>query len=262
MPPPDLRHAPGQRHCATFGSSATAQLLPTMADRYEDWDQLVAAAVPPACPAPPNQNRSPPVTTPPKKLIRIGAMGTHSTGKSLLIRRIETELRDRDIPVQRTSHLGRRAALVPLPKMQHHTVDSTRWVLATGIADEVAAAARLDDAPVRVVLSDRASWDALAYFRAALQWRGESVPRTDREALHRLACAPDPYDLLFATVLDTSLPLPMHDYDDRYRKLVDHQTHALLHEENIPYVRVTSHHASQELAIEHALQLCGTEALV
>ncbi|MEV7205270.1 MULTISPECIES: AAA family ATPase [unclassified Streptomyces] len=203
------------------------------------------------------------VTTPATKLIRIGVMGTHSTGKSLVMRRIEMELRGRDIPVQRTGHLGRRAALVPLPKMQHHTVDSTRWVLATGIADEVAAAARLDDAPVRVVLADRACWDALAYFRAALQWRGESVSRTDREALHRLACAPDPYDLLFATVLDTGLPVqPKHDYDDRYRKLVDHHTHALLHEENIPYVRVTSHHASQELAIEHALQLCGTEALV
>ncbi|MCD9881094.1 AAA family ATPase [Streptomyces guryensis] len=199
----------------------------------------------------------------PKNLIRIGVMGTHSTGKSLLMRRIEMELRARDIPVQRTGHLGRRAALVPLPKMQNHTVDSTRWVLATGIADEIAAAARLDDAPVRVVLADRACWDALAYFRAALEWRGEAVPRTDREALHRLAAAHTPYDLLFATVLDPDQPIkPKHDYDARYRTLVDHHTHALLREENVPYVRVTSDDTSKALAIMQALQLCGTEALV
>lgn len=203
------------------------------------------------------------VTTNPTKLIRIGVMGTHSTGKSLLMRRIEMELRGRDIPVERTGRLGRRAALVPLPKMQHHTVESTRWVLATGIADEVAAAARLDDAPMRVVLADRACWDALAYFRAALEWRGESVPRTDREALHRLATAHTPYDLLFATVLDPDLPVkPKHDYDHRYRMLVDHHTHALLREESIPYVRVTGDDDSQTAAIERALQLCGTEALV
>ncbi|MFE9121401.1 AAA family ATPase [Streptomyces sp. NPDC007172] len=195
------------------------------------------------------------------QLIRIGVMGTHSTGKTLLMRRIEMELRGRDIPVARTGSLGRRAALVPLPKMHRHTTDSTRWVMATGIADEIAAAARLDaDAPVRVVLADRAGWDALAYHRAALEWRGETPMRTEREALHRLAGAQDPYDLLFATVLDPDMPIaPKHDYDERYRKLVDRHTHALLRDENLRYVRVTGHEDSKELAIEHALQLCCTD---
>ncbi|MFJ2400392.1 hypothetical protein ACIOUE_03750 [Streptomyces xanthochromogenes] len=203
------------------------------------------------------------MTTTSTKLIRIGVMGTHSTGKSLLMRRIEMELRGLDIPVQRTGQLGRRAALVPLPKMQHHTVESTRWVLATGMADEIAATAREDDAPVRVVLADRACWDALAYFRAALEWRGASVPRTDREALHQLAAAHTPYDLLFATVLDPSIPVqPKHDYDARYRVLVDHHTHMLLREDSIPHLRVTADDDSQTAAIERALQLCGKEALV
>ncbi|MEU4179477.1 hypothetical protein [Streptomyces sp. NPDC026589] len=49
-------------------------------------------------------------------LIRIGVMGTHSTGKSLLMRRTEMELRGWDIPVARTGGLGRRAAKVPLPR--------------------------------------------------------------------------------------------------------------------------------------------------
>lgn len=197
-------------------------------------------------------------------LIRIGVMGTHSTGKSLLMRRIEMELRGLDIPVARTGGLGRRAAQVPLPKMHNHTVESTRWVLATGIADEVAAAASLDpSAPVRVVLADRACWDALAYYRAALEWRGDTAPRTDRESLHRLAAAHAPYDLLFATALNTTIPVkPKHDYDDRYRRLVDQHAHALLREENLPHVRVSAREDSKELAIAHALHLCTTEALV
>ncbi|MFJ6574168.1 AAA family ATPase [Streptomyces sp. NPDC091292] len=195
-------------------------------------------------------------------LLRIGVMGAHSTGKTLLMRRIERELRGRDTAVVRTGRLGRRAALVPLPKMQHHTVDSTKWVIATGIADEIAAAVRLEQGPVQVVLADRACWDALAYFRAAQEWRRQPSPRADRESLHRLASAHGhEYHLILATVLDPDLPVEhKHDYDARYRTLVDRHTHALLREENIPHVRVTSDPASQELAIEHALQLCMTQA--
>ncbi|MFE7467663.1 AAA family ATPase [Streptomyces sp. NPDC057499] len=195
------------------------------------------------------------VTTPP---IRIGVTGTHSTGKTLLLRRIEMELFALDIAVARTGQLGRRAALVPLPKMQHHTADSTRWVIATGIADEVAAAARpVGDTPVRVVLADRACWDAIGYFRAAQEWSGCTTHRTEREALHRLAAANPPYDLLLTTVLDPHLPVRRkHDYDPRYRQLVDHHTHALLREENLPHLRVTSDPASQQRAVDRAVQLC------
>ncbi|MFJ4686216.1 AAA family ATPase [Streptomyces sp. NPDC088789] len=198
------------------------------------------------------------------RLIRIGIMGAPSTGKTLLMRRIEMELRGLDIAVARTGRLGRRAALVPLPKMQHHTIDSTRWIIATGIADEVAATTSLgNDAPVRVVLADRACWDAISYFRAAQEWNGQIVPRAGGESLYRLAAAHDPYDLLFATVLDPDLPVrPKHDYDARYRTLVDHHTHALLREENLPCTPVTGDHASQQRAIEKALQLCRTEAPV
>ncbi|MEV7091068.1 AAA family ATPase [Streptomyces sp. NPDC093085] len=194
--------------------------------------------------------------------LRIGVMGAPSTGKTLLMRRIETELRDQGIPVARTGKLGRRAALVPLPKMQHHTVVSTTWVIATGIADEMAVTARLEHGPVQVVLADRACWDALAYFRAAQEWHRQSAPEADREAPHRLASAHGrTYDLLLATVLDPTLPVERkHGHDARYRTLVDRHTHDLLREENIRYVRVTSAPASQELAIEHARQLCATEA--
>ncbi|MFJ2818525.1 exonuclease domain-containing protein [Streptomyces sp. NPDC087294] len=56
---PDLSGAPGQRHRATFDAYATARLLLTMAARYESWDQLVAAAVPPGLPGAPEPEQEP-----------------------------------------------------------------------------------------------------------------------------------------------------------------------------------------------------------
>ncbi|WP_406153212.1 3'-5' exonuclease [Streptomyces sp. NBC_01023] len=50
---PDLSEAPAQRHRATFDAFATAQLLIIMAKRYETWDQVVVAAVPPTLPGAP-----------------------------------------------------------------------------------------------------------------------------------------------------------------------------------------------------------------
>ncbi|MGI5397140.1 3'-5' exonuclease [Streptomyces sp. CA-251251] len=56
---PDLREAPGARHRATFDAFATAQLLIAMASRYDTWDQLVTAAVPPGLPGAPEPERDP-----------------------------------------------------------------------------------------------------------------------------------------------------------------------------------------------------------
>ncbi|MCX4826053.1 3'-5' exonuclease [Streptomyces sp. NBC_01142] len=47
----DLSGAPAVgRHRATYDAYATAQLLTAMANHYDTWDQLVAAAVPPGLP--------------------------------------------------------------------------------------------------------------------------------------------------------------------------------------------------------------------
>lgn len=199
------------------------------------------------------------VTTP--SPIRIGVMGAHSTGKTTLLKRIEMELRGHGIPVARTGKLGRRAALVPLPKMQHHTAASTEWIIAQGIADEIAAAARPDFEPIQVVLADRAAWDALSYFHAAMEWRQETPNRLERERLHLLASTQAPkYNLLLATVLDPTLPVEhKHDYDARYRTLVDRHTHKLLAKNEIPHQNVTSAPNSQAHAVERALRLCLNE---
>ncbi|MFH8492220.1 3'-5' exonuclease [Streptomyces longisporoflavus] len=56
---PDLSQAPAHRHRATYDTYATAQILIAMAHRYETWDQLVAAAVPPGLPGAPPPAQDP-----------------------------------------------------------------------------------------------------------------------------------------------------------------------------------------------------------
>lgn len=196
------------------------------------------------------------VTTP--QPIRIGVMGTHSTGKTTLLKRIEMELRAHGIPVARTGRLGKRAALAGLSKMQHHTAASTEWIITQGIADEIAAAARPNPEPIQVVLADRAAFDALAYFHAAQQWRHETPDPLEHERLRLLASTQaQKYNLLLATVVDPAQPVESkHDYDPGYRALVNHHTHVLLAKDKIPHQRVTSDPGSQARAVEDALQLC------
>lgn len=200
------------------------------------------------------------VTTP--QPVRIGVMGTHSTGKTTLLKRIEMELRAHGIPVTRTGRLGKRAALTGLPKMQHHTAASTEWIITQGIADEIAATAHPGPEPIQVILADRAVWDALAHFHAAQAWRQETPDPLECERLRLLTSTQaQKYHLLLATVLDEALPVESkHDYDARYRALVDHHTHAFLAEDEIPHQRVTSDPDSQAHAVELALQLCLNQA--
>ncbi|MFE3881896.1 AAA family ATPase [Streptomyces lydicus] len=195
-----------------------------------------------------------------QKPICIGVLGTHSTGKTALLRRIEMELRGHGLTVARTGRLAKRAAGIGLPKMMRHTVQSTEWIITQGIADEIACAAQGAD----VVLADRAAFDALAYLRAALEFRGERLPRLENERLLLLASTQLPkYDLLLATVLDESVPVDeSHDYDPEYRRLVDRHTHSLLAGEQILHQRVTSDSDSQASAVERALRLCLREAAV
>jgi len=192
-----------------------------------------------------------------KPPVRIGVLGTHSTGKTTLLKRIEMELRGHGVTVARTGRLAKRAAAIGLPKMQHHTAASTEWIITQGIADEIAATAGGAD----VVLLDCATYDALAYWRAALEFRSATPHRTDTERLLAIAASQaTKYDLLFATVLNPDLPAdPGHDYDPHFRRLVDRHAHALLAEENIPHQRVISEEHSRTAAVEEALRLCLKE---
>ncbi len=185
---------------------------------------------------------------------RIAVLGTHSTGKTTLLKRIEIQLRGHGLTVTRTGRPDKHAAAAGLPKMQHHTARSTEWTIAQGILDETQAAAQSVD----VMLIDRAAHNAVAYFEAAMAYRAQTPPRLERERLLTLASTQLPkYDLLFATVLDPSMPVDTrHDYDPGFRRLVDDRIHRLLANDVIPHQRVTSDPDSQAHAVDVAVQHC------
>ncbi|WP_282795209.1 hypothetical protein [Streptomyces sp. CC224B] len=195
--------------------------------------------------------------------IRIGVLGTHSTGKTLLLKRIESSS-NASKPVCATT-----ACSWPAPASSPNgppdsacprcstTVTSTEWIITQGIADELAAIGQGAD----VVLAGRAPLDALAYLRAAAEYRGEILHRRELERLRQLTTTQIPqYRLLLATVLDPALPVDTrHTYDPRYRALVNSHVHQLLDEEDIDHQRVTSDPDSHARAVEWALQLCVKE---
>lgn len=194
--------------------------------------------------------------TPTAAPVRIGITGTHSTGKTLLLKRIEMELRSHGVAVARTGRLAKRAAALGFPKMHHHTAASTEWIICQGTADILAAEAQGAD----VVLVDRAPIDALAYYNAALEYRDERADPLEHERLRLLAATQHPtFTLLLATVLNPDIPALAadgHPYDPHYRTLVDAHIHTLLAEDHLDHVRVTSTPSSIDAAIARAVSLC------
>lgn len=190
--------------------------------------------------------------------ICIAVTGTHSTGKTTLLRRLEMELRAAGRTVARTSgSLAARAAALGFPKLQQQTADTTAWIVSAGVCAELEAGLT---APV--VLVDRSSLDPLAYFLAAAEARGEKPAAADVDRLRTLARAQaQAYTLLFATILDPAMPLGDHrDRDPHYRQAVDRHLHRLLAELRIPHQPVHNTAADQEAAIRTALAVSGCEA--
>ncbi|MFE0420118.1 hypothetical protein [Streptomyces tendae] len=97
-----------------------------------------------------------------------------------------------------------------------------------------------------------------------MAFRSETPARLERERLLTLASTQLPkYDLLFATVLDESLPVDTsHDHDAAFRRLVDDRVHQLLANDVIPHQRVTSAPDSQAHVVDIAVQRRLKEELV
>jgi hypothetical protein len=178
------------------------------------------------------------VVTPP----RVYIAGTHATGKTTLARRIEMELRAGGLIVARTGGLATRAAAAGFPKMTRHTAQSTEWIITAG------AAARLEaERSADVVIVDGTPYDALAYYRAALQHRCERPESATAARLTDLARLHTSLPTCFlATVLDPAQPLdqePAKDADwanAAFRAAVHQHLHQLLAEHDLPHLRVPS----------------------
>ncbi|MFI1868910.1 AAA family ATPase [Streptomyces jumonjinensis] len=175
------------------------------------------------------------MTTP----IRIALSGTHSTGKTTLLRRLEMELRANGRTVARTpASFAAKAAELGFPKLQNQTPECTEWIIAASAAAAAEATLTAD-----VVLIDRSALDPVAYYLAALECSGQQPDPDITERLAGLVKAHIAgYGALVATVLDPAIPLgDSRDRDLDYRAAVDRHIHALLAEHQIPHQRITGH---------------------
>jgi len=184
--------------------------------------------------------------------VRIAITGTHSTGKSTLLRRLEMELRAVGHAVARTtSSLAQKAADMGFPKMHQQTANTTRWIMSAGICAEMEATLTAD-----VVLVDRSTIDPLAYYLATLEHLEQPMHSEQVGELTTIATAHAAgYDLLLATQLDPAVPLgPHRDRDPDYRARVDHHIHTILGQHAIPHTLVANTDTSRDAAIQAALQ--------
>ncbi|WP_214406245.1 AAA family ATPase [Pseudonocardia lacus] len=181
--------------------------------------------------------------------VTIAVAGTHSTGKTTFLARLAHRLRQRHLEVATVADLGEQALRTGLGILHSHTYASTLWIMARGISHEVATWPHVD-----VLLVDRPVPDALGYYLAALDHRGESPDPVALGHLRTLAAQHScHYDLTFRTTLDPTAPLGTdkpRDTDSRYRRLADHHVGQVLVELAIPHRLLPAH--GHDSAITHA----------
>lgn len=147
------------------------------------------------------------------RCLKVAVGGTHSTGKTEFISKVADRLRFKGIFCSIVSDLAGRC---PLPILRNHTVESTLWIVATGIAEEIAAAHKS-----QVVLVDRPVVDAWAYLMAVTSREatfGASPGIVTLEAAIR-NWVPT-YAVIYKTVVDMSVPIEddqNRDLDSSYR---------------------------------------------
>ncbi|WP_378735560.1 AAA family ATPase [Nocardia brasiliensis] len=166
--------------------------------------------------------------------VTIALTGTHSTGKTTWLKRLASELRRDRIEVAMVADLGIHAQSIGLPILFDHTWASTLWIITRGISNEIEAWTKAD-----VVLIDRSVPDALAYYEAALEYRGQPADPHRIEHLEDLVanhCFN--YDLTLRTILDPCLPLGVskpRDTDIEFRALADRHVEKVLNRLDIDH---------------------------
>jgi GTPase SAR1 family protein len=135
--------------------------------------------------------------------IKIGIAGTHSTGKSSFLNRLQFELEHRGYRVAMATGFAADAQSLGFPILQDHTFESTAWIMARGTQLELECGLNHD-----IVLVDRPVPDALGYYLAAMEYRNETDAawKADHLSSYVKTFAPT-YDMLIRTVLDSSLPI-------------------------------------------------------
>lgn len=143
---------------------------------------------------------------------RIAVAGTHSTGKSTFLAELGRRLEGHGLRVGRVADVASKASGLGFPILRDHVYESTLWIIAEGLRQEMEEALRSE-----VVLVDRPVFDAVGYLQAAL----DATQRTESRLaeLATIAEVHSPYyDWVGVTVLDEAMPLgPDRDPDLSFR---------------------------------------------
>lgn len=147
--------------------------------------------------------------------IKIGISGSHSTGKTTFIKRLEKALNDKSIKFKTVCDL---ATICPLPILRNHTIESTLWIASKGITDEVETEYKFD-----VVIADRPILDCWAYFNAVCKNRYEESNSKLQTLKSMISNWLPTYDIIYQTVINESIPIEDNkgrDLDIEYRKVI------------------------------------------
>jgi deoxyadenosine/deoxycytidine kinase len=174
----------------------------------------------------------------------IGIAGTHSTGKSTLVKRVAEEAKNRGISVQVVSDTATKARDAGFPILKNHTFESTLWIMTSVIKAELEAALKAD-----LVLVDRPVPDAMGYLDAALEATSRSITSDERAYLENLTkLHSSRYALLLKTRLDETIELGVdRDPDLIFRKEADRKIDSVLERLALPALNPNLPEATERL---------------
>jgi len=164
------------------------------------------------------------------------------------------EMRGRDLEVATVADLGEQALRLGMPNRHSHTYASTLWIMTRGISAEIETWPHVD-----VLLVDRPVPDALGYYLATMEHRGELPHPTLLGHLRTIAAQHAAhYDLILRTEIgpggraDTT---SNGHADTRYRHLADQHIARVLADLHIAHrvLASTDHDAALAHATEFAL---------
>lgn len=179
-------------------------------------------------------------------VFKVGVAGTHSTGKTTFLDKLEAKTRSLGLRVNRVSDIGSKASSAGFPILRNHTFESTLWIMSQSTADELRAALTCD-----VLLVDRPVIDALGYLNAALRYRAETLPDWQSDLLAQYAWGyARSYDVLLKTTLDPAIPLGIgkeRDRDEAFRIMVAQEMDIAFSRTTIKFRALDAHSREEHL---------------
>lgn len=157
------------------------------------------------------------------KPMKIAIIGTHSTGKTTLIKLLHCELQLNGIDAYVLPEFSR---LCPYPINEDSTLQAQAWIQQEQITQE-----RLHHNDDRVLICDRATIDNFAYMHVAA--KGMRVQHHEQRAVEHMSS----YDAVFKTY---KLPVPAkHDgirtTNDEFRDKIDSWIEYFLYKHDLPF---------------------------